>query len=325
MAPRTAHNVACEKACNWARSALSGRLTTGLAAGSRGARSRLVACPTAAPAGPTWCGSPARQTFRLVQPEGWGTRPFSGCRELAVRGALTAAAPAPLATVGAVEAAQQQREALRFIDLHCEAGQGRESGRARAGEAERRAASTKARRRGEAGRQGRGSVGRAGTAAAGKAQLPGRQHQLGDGTRREATGCKARGQVGGRRPGGNVSPTRSAGRRGDHECSHKHIGGAGGQGRGKRFPYPIRLIPAQGVSAFTPLDLCQPGADARGASRELGQGPGWGMSLVARRGGPGRNVSPTSEAGTAMSQDAGGSSSRREGRGNVSPTLAIRE
>jgi len=305
---KTVHNAARWEAQKRACSVLVSRRENGRVAGSQQARSRLVACNTAAPAGLAWCAPAARQTFRLVQPEGSGTRPFSGCPEGSACGALGVVPRSPLTMVGAAEAVQQQREALRFIAEHCRAGQGRG---ARAGER-------------EAGRQGRGIAGRAGTAAAGKAQLPGRQHQLGDSTRREAHGRKAGGQVGGPGRGGNVSSTRSAGRRGDHERGQGHIGGAGGKAWGKRILHAMTLVPARGVNAIPPLDLCQPGGGrGPGRQREAGQ-PGAGRALGQGRGRkPGAGMSPAAAAA------AGQGSKRRElgsGRrgGNVSPIQAIR-
>lgn len=263
-----------------AGSGRAGRRKNGREKGGKKAGKRRGRRNTVAPAGPAWCGSPARQTPRPVPPFRVATRPFSGCPEGSAGGALGVVPPAPQATAGAGDAAQQ-REAVRFIAAHCRAAAGRQA------------------RAGEGGRQGgrRGRAGTAGTAAAGTAARPGRQHEHGDGTRREANGRRrARGQVGGRGPGGTGSPTRLAGRRCDLVGGQGHIGGAGGPVWGNRFPYPIRLVPVQGVNALTPLDLRPPGG-VGDASPALGQGPEWGMSPPAGRGGrrgePGGNGSPT--------------------------------
>lgn len=312
----TAHNLARWKAQKRARSVFAGWHENGRVAGSQQARSRLTARNTAAPAGRSWCASPARQTFRRLQPEGSGTRPFSGCPEGSACGARGVMPPAPLAAAGAAKAAQQQREAVRFIAAHCRAEQ------AAAGESCRSE---------EAGRQGEALL--AGLAQRQQERRSFQGYGTGVGVRRvrQATDRQGGGHVGGRSPGRNVSPTRSGRSQGNHDRSQGHIGGTGARAWGIRFAH-LRLIGwAQGVSAFTPRAPCHPGAGARGASGALGQGPGRRMSLAARQsarssrwGRCGGYVSSTATAGAASR--AGVTASRGPGRcrGYISPTQAIK-
>lgn len=277
---RTVHNLAGNAAQNQACSGLAALPENGRVAGSQEAHSALVGCNTARPASALGWGRAGRQTFTPVQREGSGTRPVSGCLELLACGALGVVPRSSLAMVGAAKAAQQQREALRFIAEHGGALQNR---RARAGDGERQAASRQARRRREAGRQGEAVL-------AGLTQRQPERHSFqGDSTSVgmrclcQATGRKAGGHVGRRRRARNVSPIRSAGRWGAHEGGQGHIGGAWARAWGKRFAYAISRVPTEGVNALTPLGPCEPETSTGGASCELGQGRGRGMSPAARQ------------------------------------------
>ena len=206
---KTVHNAARWEAQKRACSVLVSRRENGRVAGSQQARSRLVACNTAPRSAPAWPASPARQTYRLVQPISFATRPFSGCPEGVAGGALGVVLPDPQATAVAAEAAQQQREALRFIAEHCRAEAGRQ---ARAGEGMEAGQREEGEARGRGRESGRGIAGKADTAAAGKAERAGRRHERRDETRREAHGRKAGRQVGRRGPGRNSHSTRSGAR-----------------------------------------------------------------------------------------------------------------
>ncbi len=193
---------------------------------------------------------------------------------------LSAWLPRPPLAASAAEAAQQQREALRFIAEHCKALQGRAGRRAGVADGERRA------KRGALVRQGEALL-------AGLAQRqPGKHSFEGYGTSVEmrrgsqATGHQAGGQVGGHSPGGNVSPTQLGWRQGDHNRGQGHISGDASRPWGKHFPYII-LVPVGGASVFTPLDAgeaeagrCHIGAVS--ASRKPGLGETYPPHMAGR-------------------------------------------
>jgi len=204
--PISAHNQALNPARNQAHSGRAALRENGRIAGAQRACSRLVARNTAGLSEALGPGSAGRQTLRLAQPQGSGTRPVSGWSE-PLAGRAIRVVPCPLLAMAvAAEAAQQQRDPVRSV-LRI-AGQGRQAGGSMTG------------RRGSEAVQASLALWQGGQGVCARSMTVGIRRGS------QAIDRQGEGHVGGRGSGGNVSSTLSGGRRGDQ------LGGRGYVARG---------------------------------------------------------------------------------------------